>query len=115
VVRTRASAGGMPRQVGGGVRRLAGEQLGERQRQRVHVAAGALVAAIVGGRAEHDVAAGRPARARGGVLRRGELDPRSSLAIPKSMTLAKMSPLGWRTSIKLEGLMSRWITPASWT
>jgi hypothetical protein len=37
----------------------------------------------------------------------------NSLAMPKSMTLTKMSPLGWRISIKFEGLMSRWMTPTS--
>jgi hypothetical protein len=41
-------------------------------------------------------------------------DPRASLAMPKSMTLANTSPPGCRTSMMFEGFTSRWITPAAW-
>jgi hypothetical protein len=60
-------------EVDAGVRLLAGEQLGERQRERVDIAARALVAAPVGRRADHDVAARLPTSTGGGVIWRREV------------------------------------------
>lgn len=65
------------------VGRLAGEQLREGQRERVDIAARALLAAPIGHRAVDCVATGRAAGPGRGVARRRELGPSFELGQPK--------------------------------